>query len=135
MEDKQYMSPKELALILKVSPMTISHWTKARKIKSRKTSGMICIPIKEANRLIAEIGEPDTFYDKIYDAIEDRLDQVGIISAKSVYELCNDLPYETVRDVIRKIMNVMLIQNKAIKVRNGQWKIIRPNRRKILVAA
>jgi excisionase family DNA binding protein len=135
MEDKQYMTPKELASILKVSPMTISHWTKARKIKARKTRGMICIPIKEANRLIAEIGEPDTFFDRIYDAVEDRLDQPGVISAKSVYELCNDLPYETVRDVIRKIMNVMLIQNKAVKVRNGQWKIIRPNRRKLQVAA
>jgi hypothetical protein len=134
-EVKRYMTPKELAGILHVAPMTISHWTKGRKIKSRKIGGKICIPIDQANRLIAEIGEPDTFFDLVYDAVEDRLDLPGVVSAKSIYGLCNDIPYETVRDIFRKIMDVMVIQNKAIKVRNGQWKIIKPNRRKLPVAA
>jgi excisionase family DNA binding protein len=128
-EVKQYYTPKQLAGMLSVAPMTISHWTKDNKIKSKKVGGKVCIPIDEVKRLIAETGKPDTFYDIVYDAIEDRLDIPGVVDAKSIQHLVKDVPFQTVRDIFRDIMNVMVVQKKATKVKAGQWEIIRPNRR------
>lgn len=73
-------------------------------------------------------------FDEVYDLIEDRLDHVGDIGTVDAKSICNPItyiPYGRFCKAFHSIMEIMVQQKKAIKVKNGRWKILKPNRRKV----
>jgi hypothetical protein len=71
----------------------------------------------------------DADFDLIYDTIIDRLDQLGEIRTIEVYKMLN-ISYARVCVQFKRIMDIMVLQGKAVKVRKGHWNILKPNRRK-----
>lgn len=73
----------------------------------------------------------ETFFE-IYDLIEDRLNQLGPITADAAWRICRgntDKSYVTICNVFREVMKTMIEQGKVIQEKRGQYKILKPNNR------
>lgn len=69
----------------------------------------------------------DERFNKVYEALEDRLDKLGPITTKEVYSICGKAITNCV--IFNDIMDTMVIQKKAVKNKNGEWEILKPNRK------
>jgi hypothetical protein len=67
-------------------------------------------------------------FNYVYEVIEDRLDQTGHISTGEVCSMCK-IPYSRAANQFIRIMEIMVLQKKATKFKQGQWIIVRANRR------
>ena len=71
----------------------------------------------------------DTFYE-IYDLLEERLNQLGHICTNDAWIICREKTqrsYATICKVFRECMSAMVEQGKAEVVKEGQYKILKPN--------
>lgn len=66
-----------------------------------------------------------TFF-RIYESLEERLNFIGEITSAEAWEIAGG-GYGTVCKTFKSIMNTMIEQKKAIKIRNGKYKILKPN--------
>lgn len=66
-------------------------------------------------------------YEKVYEAIENRLDKVGLIQTNEIYGICGK--GVTVSVIFRDIMDTMVKLKKAIKIKQGEWEILKPNKK------
>lgn len=65
-------------------------------------------------------------YDQIYDLLEPLLNRKGEISVKEAH-LAVGFPYAQFRKVFVHIMQTMVEQKKAKKLKNGSYRILKPN--------
>lgn len=69
-------------------------------------------------------------YDKIYEALGERLNELGEIKTNESWVICRtkmSSSYSTIAQDFRNIMNTMVEQKKAVKVKHGVWKILKAN--------
>lgn len=67
-------------------------------------------------------------FNYVYEVIEDRLDQTGHISTGEICNKCR-IPYSRAAKQFQLIMKIMVLQGKANRYKQGQWIIVRANRR------
>ena len=71
-----------------------------------------------------------TLYD-VLDILEPRLNIIGEFKVDDAYQICkHDFGYGTIARCVRSIMSTMIEQNKASRIKNGHWKILKPNCKK-----
>lgn len=73
-------------------------------------------------------GDKHETFDKILSELEPRLDKLGLITTDEAWKLCKvRWGYSTITTQFRKIMDMMVTQGKAKKIKNGKWEILKPN--------
>jgi hypothetical protein len=78
-------------------------------------------------------------FDNIYELLTERLNQIGPIRTRDAWKTCCDAQkdldysdrhgYSTLTVAFRQIMETMVEQGKAEKIKNGEYNILRPNQR------
>jgi hypothetical protein len=69
-------------------------------------------------------------FDEIYELFEHRLNVIGDIRANDIWLLCRFKTrkgYCTITTVFRMCITTMIEQKKAVRVRQGVYKILKPN--------
>ncbi len=71
----------------------------------------------------------ETFFE-VYELFEDRLNQLGYIRADDIWLICRgrtEKSYVTICNVFRETMATMIEQGKAIKEKQGVYRILKAN--------
>lgn len=67
-------------------------------------------------------------FDKFYEAVSPHLNKLGEIRTGDIWKASgNQFSYSYITPNFKTIMDTMVEQGKAIKLRNGLWRIIKPN--------
>jgi hypothetical protein len=67
-------------------------------------------------------------FNHVYEVAEARLDQLGHITTGEICNKCR-ISYSRAAKQFVKIMKIMVLQGKATKYKQGQWIIVKANRR------
>lgn len=70
-------------------------------------------------------------FDRIYTVIEEsgRLNRAGELRTAEIWKICKYSKYSTIATALRDIMNTMIEQGKAVKLKKGVWRIDTPNQK------
>jgi hypothetical protein len=85
-------------------------------------------PLKKPLSRVVNIKE--STFDGIYNLLEPRLNVLGEIRANDAWHLCKfrtKYGYNTITTVFRQVIYAMVEQGKAVKIRHGIYKIVKPN--------
>lgn len=104
-----------------------------------KAGALIAAEIDRLLRIDRTKNQPLTreqlMFDQVYEILEDRLNKLGEISTSEAFQLCRTkVGYNATTVAFRQIMDNMIEQGKAIRIKNGRYKIIRSNARQLQTA-
>ena len=69
-------------------------------------------------------------FERFLDDIDPLLQKVGPITTGKVWdEIGGRWPYWYISDSVNRVMQIMIKQGKAVAIRQGLWKILKPNRK------